>query len=221
MKSVRAQREKELARVAANPSLASFRGKEPPIPTVDSVVQLAPCVELQYTDKLPYLADILFAFTDKRVATLAERAQHHGATLTPAERNLLAHPPVYLFVHWHEWLSKSIVVDAGGIKRMVDSLTVPAGVSYLGKDYSILLASDREELGLLRRVHNVPQLGDVEPLLPVSMLAAAGPITGARSARGPPLYFRLPCVQVWNSAGKVELVRRRVSLSAHPFLYVG
>jgi len=194
MKSMKAHAVKEQAIVEQNPSLASFR-QDTGAPTLASTVHLAPCLELMYDiDGVPqpFLADVLFAFTTSAVS----HAARNHRNLSKAERKGLAYPRVFLFVHWHEWVEKG-------------TLRLPAAVSYLGADYSILCASDVNSLRMVRRVLVLPQLGDLRSLVTVPGL------------QGKAFPSCLPSVRVADKSGKEHVVRRRLAVSAHPTLYVG
>ena len=203
MKAVKAHSKKELEAVTRDPSLASFR-KDLTVPSVTSVTHLAPCLELMY-DGRPYLVDVIFAFTTAEVAALAAKNDR----LTPTERAPLVNPAVYLFVHWHEWVAP------------VEPLALPAKVTYLGSHYSILLASDVKDLGLIRRVHVVPQLGDLELVVPRCSAAKALSTAERSTSVKAPYFAGLPCVEVLDASGRLVQVRRRLALSGNPTLYVG
>lgn len=177
-----------------DPSASSFH-RGPIMPTVSASVNMAPCLELLF-ERVPYLADVRFAFTTRDVAALAHRARMEGLSkLSSEDRARVVYPEVLLFVHWHE----RVAVKEGG-------LAMPAVVSYLGKNYSILDASNVKEFGLIRRVHVVPQLGDLSDVVDIGVVGGAG---------------KLPIVTVFDVKGNAQQVHRRLAVSSHPFLYVG
>jgi hypothetical protein len=229
-KAVKKAWDREEQAMLSDPSAASFH-RGPVAPTVASTVNMAPCLELLFNGE-PYLADVRFAFVPRAVAAVAVRSRKCGGapTLSTEDRELLRKPPVLLFVHWHAHVA---VKDAG--------LAMPSAVTYLGPEYSILDASDVRHLGLLRRVHLVPQLGDISELVDLGGAQGPGPLggagrgrghgrgrgggAGAGSAGGPPgaasVAGRLPVVAVYDTKGVRQLVYRRMAVSSHPFMYIG